>query len=321
MTFHPAQERFLDSQIEKLDPAFSVRSERPSDDLGIYVMETILDRSLRFRTEGPAAFSVSLFLSGSGLLMLDGNQPLRVEAGSAVLFASRGHAAGENVFAGGQHLLCVDFRYAADFLDRIGETPFSRARQQSEPTTIGSGAILLGFRASPNLLRIATDVARCSLPPGLARRLTMLARSIDVLSELTLLVEGPPPSGFMLAAPADHRRIETAKAILDERYADDWTIPRLSKAVGLNQRKLKHGFRDLVGMPPHAYLKERRLQAAYKMLEAGLSVTEAGPGSGFCNLSHFAKSFRDRFGIAPGTLSKVVRDEWKPVIPKRRTPS
>ncbi|KTR03552.1 hypothetical protein NS365_18360 [Aureimonas ureilytica] len=286
----------------KLDPAFPVRGERASDDLGIYVMDVFLDHAMRFRTEGPAAFSVSIFLSGNGMLMLDGGQPLRVRAGSAVLFASRGHASGENAFSAGQNLLCVDFRYAADFLDRLGESPFASARRRSAEASVPSDAILLGFRASPNLLRIAADVVRCPLSPGLARRLAMLARGIDVLSELTLLVEAPTATRLALPAPSDRRRIGEARTILDEDYAGVWTISRLSQAVGLNQRKLKRGFHDLVGMPPHAYLKEQRLQAAYRMLETGWSVTETASRTGFSNLSHFAKAFRHRFGTVPSTV-------------------
>ncbi|WAJ28491.1 helix-turn-helix transcriptional regulator [Antarcticirhabdus aurantiaca] len=301
MSAHPSPERFLDPQIERLGPSLPIRCERPSDDLGIYVVEAEVTRPVRFRTEGPAAFSVAVFLCGEGVLALDGGDSLRVRAGSAVLFASDGPASGENAFAGDQSLVCVDFRYAAGFLERIGESPFSSARRLSMTASDPSSAILLGFRASPNLMRIAADVARCPLPPGLARRLSMLARGIDVLSELTRLVEAPARVAFALPAPADRRRVERARTILDEDFAGDWSIPRLAQAVGLNQRKLKQGFRDLAGLPPHAYLKEQRLQAAYRLLEAGRSVTDAASQTGFSNLSHFAKAFRQRFGIAPST--------------------
>lgn len=299
---HPPPEQFLDPQIERLAPAFPIRSERPSDDLGLYVVEAELGAPLRFRTEGPAAFSVSVFLAGDGRLSLDGGDTLRVGPGSAVLFASDGPASGENAFAGGQSLLCVDFRYAAGFLARIGDSPFAKARNRREPAAGPSTALLLGFRASPNLMRIAAEVARCPLPPGLARRLSMLARGIDVLSELTQLVEARSRAAFALPAPADRRRVERARTLLDEDYAGDWSIPRLAQAVGLNQRKLKQGFRDLAGLPPHAYLREQRLQAAYRLLAAGQSVTDAAARTGFSNLSHFAKAFRIRFGTAPSSV-------------------
>ena len=63
-------------------------------------------------------------------------------------------------------------------------------------------------------------------------------------------------------------------------------------------------FTELVGRPPHRYLTDARLRAARSMLEEGRSVTETCFACGFNNLSHFSRSFAQRFGLAPSRLAR-----------------
>jgi AraC family transcriptional regulator len=61
-------------------------------------------------------------------------------------------------------------------------------------------------------------------------------------------------------------------------------------------------FNELVGVPPHRYLIEARLRAAFGMLREGRSVTETCFACGFNNLSHFSSRFARRFGQNPSKL-------------------
>lgn len=58
-------------------------------------------------------------------------------------------------------------------------------------------------------------------------------------------------------------------------------------------------FSALLGLAPHRYLLERRLQRAAELLRSGVNVTEACFQSGFNNLSHFSRSFRRRYDASP----------------------
>ena len=58
-------------------------------------------------------------------------------------------------------------------------------------------------------------------------------------------------------------------------------------------------FRELTGLPPHRYLLRTRLERAAQRLRTGDSVTNTCYAVGFSNLSHFTRSFRRRFGVAP----------------------
>jgi AraC-like DNA-binding protein len=67
-----------------------------------------------------------------------------------------------------------------------------------------------------------------------------------------------------------------------------------------------HVFAELMGISAYAYLVRRRLEAAGKLLKDGASVTKACFTAGFNNLSHFTRSFRQRFGVAPSRFTQLT---------------
>lgn len=100
-------------------------------------------------------------------------------------------------------------------------------------------------------------------------------------------------------------RLRQAKNLLDADIANAPTLPTLSRLVCLNEHKLKTGFKILFGQPVHAYIIDRRLETARRLLERGnLSVTEAAHHVGYTELGRFAGIFRKKYGIPPSYLLK-----------------
>ncbi|MFX7804591.1 AraC family transcriptional regulator, partial [Acinetobacter baumannii] len=60
----------------------------------------------------------------------------------------------------------------------------------------------------------------------------------------------------------DTRRLAEARALILGDLARNWTIRDIARAVGLNEKKLKSGFRDAYGLPVHGFLQRARLDAA-----------------------------------------------------------
>ncbi|UDM49005.1 helix-turn-helix domain-containing protein [Cupriavidus sp. MP-37] len=62
-------------------------------------------------------------------------------------------------------------------------------------------------------------------------------------------------------------------------------------------------FKKTIGMTPHQYIIESRLQAARNLITQGqCDVTEAALDCGFSTASHFSATFRKRWGISPSEL-------------------
>lgn len=99
--------------------------------------------------------------------------------------------------------------------------------------------------------------------------------------------------------PDDREKVIQTQNLIANSYHLDWTISKLARQVGLNERKLKEGFRHMVGNSVRAYLREVRLEAAARLLLDGESVTQAALSVGFESLSHFSKIFAAAKGVPP----------------------
>jgi AraC-like DNA-binding protein len=104
---------------------------------------------------------------------------------------------------------------------------------------------------------------------------------------------------------ADQQALYQAKRILDQNIATPPTLTRLARLVCLNEYKLKTGFKELYGMPVHAYVIDQRLETARILMEEQkLGVTEAVLAVGYSDASHFAAKFRKKYGVNPSEYSK-----------------
>lgn len=94
--------------------------------------------------------------------------------------------------------------------------------------------------------------------------------------------------------------IGKAKEILEQRLGSSVTIKDLSKEVGINEYKLKVGFKEFYGDTIHGYQKRCRVIKAYELLKyEDYSVTQAAAQVGYTNISYFAKCFKEYYGENP----------------------
>ncbi|OQW91832.1 MAG: hypothetical protein BWK79_16050, partial [Beggiatoa sp. IS2] len=78
------------------------------------------------------------------------------------------------------------------------------------------------------------------------------------------------------------------------------SIIELAHAVGINQDKLKRGFRETFGTTVFDYLRQARLEEAYQLLlNTNLTVKAVATQVGYTDAKHFAKVFKVRFGKNP----------------------
>lgn len=100
-----------------------------------------------------------------------------------------------------------------------------------------------------------------------------------------------------LSAPMLARVIERIEAGLDEEIGLD----ELASLVDLSPWHFARCFRAATGMPPHAYVTQRRLERAKLLLRDGLfGLSEVALACGFASQSHFTTAFRRDTGLPPG---------------------
>lgn len=98
----------------------------------------------------------------------------------------------------------------------------------------------------------------------------------------------------------DSARVETMKARLTADLTEQVTLSDLAEAVGLSPFYATRLFSGSVGMPPHAWRNQVRLNRAQALLRKGVSATEVAAIVGFADQSHFTRHFKRAFGVAPG---------------------
>jgi len=76
------------------------------------------------------------------------------------------------------------------------------------------------------------------------------------------------------------------------------TIEQLARETGLNQLKIKRGFKMLFGTTTYGLFQRSRMERALVLLQNN-SVTETASLLGYSNISHFSGAFRKQFGMLP----------------------
>jgi AraC-like DNA-binding protein len=101
--------------------------------------------------------------------------------------------------------------------------------------------------------------------------------------------------------------IQRVKAYLAEHYAEDVSLETLASIAHLSEFHLARLFRQIVGLPPHAYQIQVRLWHARKLLAQDFSVSYVAHETGFFDQTHFTHLFKRHVGVTPGIYRKTAR--------------
>jgi AraC-like DNA-binding protein len=105
--------------------------------------------------------------------------------------------------------------------------------------------------------------------------------------------------------PLDIEGLHAVKHHIDLYYDQPCSITGLAKIGGINQMKLKNGFKELFHTTVFGYLSDVRMQEARRLLlDEKLYVNEVADRIGYKHAHHFATAFRNKFGILPGSLKE-----------------
>ncbi|MET3888394.1 AraC-like DNA-binding protein [Chitinophagaceae bacterium OAS944] len=115
---------------------------------------------------------------------------------------------------------------------------------------------------------------------------------------------------FMPLSNQDIQYIQRAQTILAENFDKHITIPLLARQTGINEAKLKEGFKELYGQSIHTYLQQLRLQKAQQLLlTTEMSVTDITYDIGYSHVTHFTTLFKNEFGLTPTEWRKQKRED------------
>lgn len=155
------------------------------------------------------------------------------------------------------------------------------------------------------------DVHGAQAVGDLVRALLRGAEPLETHSKFLVLFGGllrrhavvPPLVAQLRSAP---RAVGIAREYLEAHLTESVSLSALAELVGLRPLYLIRAFRRAVGLPPHAYVIQRRVQLAKRQIASGASLARVAAMTGFADQSHLSRHFRRLVGVPPGRYARAV---------------
>ena len=174
----------------------------------------------------------------------------------------------------------------------------------------GHGAFNFCCEISP-MIRMALDqIYNCSYK-GSFYTIFLETKSVELMLRLLWETSTAPKDSQTTVRPlshADRAGIRMARDILLNEMGNPPCLKDLARQAGLNDTKLKRGFRQVFGTSVYGYLRKYRMEQATDYLASGhMSVVETAHTLGFHDTAHFIHQFKQHYGTTPGTYLKQAR--------------
>jgi len=118
-----------------------------------------------------------------------------------------------------------------------------------------------------------------------------------------LLLDLAPDESSRPVAPGRAWYIKRAEEFMDANLGADIGIGDVASSASISMRALQYGFRNVHGVSPMVWLKQRRLDRVHAALLAAdpaeTTVTDVALRWGFVHLGRFAADYLSRFGELP----------------------
>ena len=153
----------------------------------------------------------------------------------------------------------------------------------------------------PVMLRCISDI-NCSLYTGALRQL-YLETKVSELFLLQVQALQNRPSRDTRLDRKDIECLHEARLYIEQHYHKPCTIIDLARMVGINQTKLKSGFKELFGTTVFGYVRDLQMEKARQLLsDEKLYINEVADQVGYKHPQHFAAAFKRKFGMLPSEL-------------------
>jgi AraC-like DNA-binding protein len=135
-----------------------------------------------------------------------------------------------------------------------------------------------------------------------ASRLSVESTLIDALAHL---IRGYADDRRSRSCGLNERTaVRRAREHIDAHYHAAVSLSELATLVHLSPFYLARAFQKEVGLPPHVYLENVRVNRARDLLLRGLPITDVSAAVGYADQSHLTKRFKRFLGMTPGQVAR-----------------
>ncbi|MBT1689705.1 helix-turn-helix transcriptional regulator [Dawidia soli] len=155
---------------------------------------------------------------------------------------------------------------------------------------------------TPSMKIILYKIRTCR-DSGLLKRMLLESKVLDLL--VLLLKQITPERQFrgLTVRLDDVDKLYEVKRLVEQHITHQHSLRELARQVGLNEFKLKKGFRELFGTTIFSYLLDLRMEHARQLLLQGtMTVKEVAEEVGYRYTKNFLAAFKKKFKILPGAV-------------------
>lgn len=157
----------------------------------------------------------------------------------------------------------------------------------------------------PVIQQAIQEIIHCPFAGELKKKF-LLSKSLELLvlsAEACVLSENRQAP--FITSGTDKEKIIAVRDLILERVSEPPGLSEIARMVGLNEYKLKRGFKEIFRTTVFGYLIEQRLQLAYRYLrDTTKNAADIAAELGYAHPQHFNNAFKKRFGVTPFSVRK-----------------
>lgn len=175
---------------------------------------------------------------------------------------------------------------------------FCAAVRQGQPLVLSPHGLPLNLA----LHTAIREVLSCRFP-GPLKKLFLHAKALEILALQAEAFERAQTPRRHARTEYDQERLLFARDYLVQHVAMPPSLPELARLAGLNEFKLKKGFKEMFGHTVFGYLSDYRLADAKAQLQdRQKTASELAFELGYSSVQHFSAAFKKKFGVSPTGL-------------------
>ncbi len=155
-------------------------------------------------------------------------------------------------------------------------------------------------RMTPMMSQVLQQIVRAPYQ-GVMQRMYLESKALELLTlQFAHWAEKSSSKKSRQLPSHELERLHAAKAILTRNINNPPALSSLAQQVGLNEYRLKQGFRQVFSTTPFGYLHHCRMQQAQHLLaNSNLSIAGVAQRIGYRSPEAFSNAFRRQFMISP----------------------
>ena len=184
---------------------------------------------------------------------------------------------------------CSDIRFVAWYISQDVMEQAADERGQSRPLHFARS--IMEDPASHRVLTRATTI--------LGSATGALEQQEAMTTLFDLVWADYVDRGRAISEVVAHRGVRRMRDLIHDGVDQEVTLDMLASHSRLNKFYALRAFKRALGITPHEYQRHLRVSKASEMLRAGRSSAEVAHSLGFCDQSHFVRTFRQLVRLTP----------------------